>query len=368
MGKLLENFFQDKTILITGHTGFKGSWLALWLRELGAKVIGYSLEPDSQVVNFAVTGLKNDIIDITGDIRDLCRLEALFGIYKPEIVFHFAGQQNKSTSYIIPKETFEINLMGTVNVLECIRRKDFIKAAVLTTSDGCYENTLQLWGHREDEPLGGDDPYNASKGSCEFIINSYRKSLFTHGKGSLYCPGIASARIGDAIGGGDWSSGRLVPDCIRTLVKGEKIRVDNPGYKVSLQHVLEQLYGCLLLAKELYLKPERYSGAWNFGPDTAEIRTVLWVVKELCKSWGDGADYFIENTKNIPSFQNPCLDCSKAKRMLGWSPKWDTELALNKMVEWAKAFTQGEDMRNVCAQQIKEYLSRGRQHHLYTNL
>ena len=351
----LFKIFRDKTVFITGHTGFKGSWLSLWLTGLGAKVIGYALDPYTPEDNFVVTGLKDMLIDIRGDIREIDRLQKGFGIYKPEIVFHLAAQPLVRLSYEQPRDTYEINIMGTVNVLECIRHSDSVRAGVMVTSDKCYENKRQIWGYRETDRMGGYDPYSSSKGSAELLTASYRSSFFNPQNHDIHGVGLASARAGNVIGGGDWAKDRLVPDCMRALLKGDKIFIRNPGAIRPWQHVLEPLCGYMTLAAKLYENGPEYAEAWNFGPDDKDAKPVEWIVKKICEKWGAGSTYSID--EGIHPYEAECLklDCSKAKRRLGWCPGWNLDQAIDKVIEWTRAFREGSDLRHFCTKQIAEY-------------
>jgi CDP-glucose 4,6-dehydratase len=351
---LFDNFYKDKNVLITGHCGFKGSWLALWLKELGANVIGYGLAPHTKNDNFEVIKLKDKIIDIRGDIRDLNKLNDAFSVYKPEIIFHLAAQPLVRISYENPKETYETNVLGTLNVLEAIRQSTTVKVAVMITTDKCYENKEQIWPYREDDSLGGYDPYSSSKACCEMLINSYRKSFFNKETYKSHGKAIASVRAGNVIGGGDWSKDRIIPDCIRALRNNESIRIRNPKSIRPWQYVLEPLYGYLELAKKMYCDGTGYCGAWNFGPDFESIVKVSSLVNFVVKAWGSGSwtsDYY----NNGPHEANLLsLDCTKAKLLLSWKPKLKIEEAINYTVEWYKCF-ENSDMYKFNVDQICNY-------------
>ena len=289
------DIYKNRKVLITGHTGFKGSWLAIWLKELGADVIGYALDPPSDPNNFDATKLQEKITHIHGDIRDLDHLLETFSKYQPEFVFHLAAQPIVRLSYDEPKLTFDTNVGGTVNVFEAVRKTPGVKVLVNITSDKCYENKEWVWGYRENDPMGGHDPYSASKGCSELVFSAYLKSFFSHKisdtNSSDIAPrlGAASARAGNVIGGGDWGKDRLVPDCIRALSAGQTIGIRSPRAIRPWQHVLEPLSGYLHLCAALWRDPRNYSGAWNFGPDDSSHLTVAAMTDRLIKYWGDGA-------------------------------------------------------------------------------
>jgi len=283
------NRYKKRRILITGHTGFKGSWLAIWLKELGAEVVGYALEPPSDPSNYAATGLADRINHVHGDVRDLDHLMDVFARYEPEMVFHLAAQALVRSSYEDPKTTFDTNIGGTVNVLEAVRRTDSVRVLVNITSDKCYENREWVWGYRENDPMGGHDPYSASKGAAELVFAAYLRSFFSKPACGDRQLGAASCRAGNAIGGGDWGRDRLIPDCIRALAAGEDIGIRNPRAIRPWQHVLELLSGYLWLGARLWTHPEAFNGGWNFGPRGEAHMTVGEVVNRLLRAWGSGA-------------------------------------------------------------------------------
>lgn len=351
---LCNGFYKNKRVLITGHTGFKGSWLSIWLHKLGATVIGYGLNPYTEEDNFNACGLKNRVIDIRGDIRDYKKLSEVFNIYNPEIVFHLAAQALVKLSYENPKETYETNVMGTLNVLECIRNSASVKVSVMVTTDKCYKNIEQIWGYRENDPMGGYDPYSSSKACAEILIESYRNSFInpkdykTHGKS------VASVRAGNVIGGGDWSTDRIIPDCIRSLKGNKDIEIRNPMSVRPWQHVLEPLGGYLLLASKMYEDGVSYCSGWNFGPSVDSIVPVKHIVDIIIKEWGYGK-YVDISTLNTPHEANLLsLDCVKAKTYLKWSPKLTVEEALKFTVDWYKYF-KDKDAFDLCVKQIESY-------------
>ncbi|MBU3191624.1 CDP-glucose 4,6-dehydratase [Clostridium bowmanii] len=351
---LFNGFYKNKRVLITGHTGFKGSWLSIWLHKLGAIVIGYGLDPYTGDDNFVVSGLKNKIIDIRGDIRDYKKLLEVFNIYKPDIVFHLAAQALVKRSYENPIETYEINVMGTLNVLECIKNSAIVSTAIMVTTDKCYKNIEQIWGYREDDPMGGYDPYSSSKGCAEILIDSYRNSFINPKDYNHHGKAIATVRAGNVIGGGDWSVDRIIPDCIRAINKNKDIKIRNQGAVRPWQHVIEPLGGYLLLASKMFEDGVSYCSGWNFGPSSESIVTVSSVVDRIIAEWGYGK--CIDNSvENAPHEANLLiLDCTKAKTYLNWSPKFNIEQALKLTVDWYKNF-KNKDTYDLCISQIESY-------------
>jgi len=336
------DFFKGKTILVTGHTGFKGAWLSIWLNEMGAKVIGYSLEPPYSNSLFELAKLKDKLIDIRADVRDLKKLEAIFKKHKPEIIFHLAAQPIVRLSYDIPKETFETNIMGTINVLECLRKYPY-GAAVIITSDKCYENMEQTEGYIETDKFSNKDPYSTSKGCAELVVESYKNSFNMK---------VATARAGNVVGGGDWAVYRLVPDIMKALKSKKDIVVRNPDSVRPWQFVLESLYGYLILAQKQF-NGEEVNEGWNFGPDKISMITVKELVELIIKKWGYG-NVVIKKDTSKPEAGLLYLDCTKSKTRLGWKPKLDIRETINNIVEWYKNY-ENEDVYTLCAKQIKEY-------------
>ena len=389
---MFKNIYKNKKVLITGHTGFKGSWLAIWLKELGAAVIGYSLEPPSEPNNFEATKLQDKITHIHGDIRDLDRMLESFKKYQPEFVFHLAAQPLVRLSYDEPKLTFDTNVGGTVNVFEAVRKTPSVKVLVNITSDKCYENKEWVWGYRENDPMGGFDPYSASKGCAELVFSAYLKSFFSQKNSGDMIPnsspptphfsiiGAASARAGNVIGGGDWGADRLVPDCIRALSCGQKIGIRSPYAVRPWQHVLEPLGGYLQLGAALWQDPQKYSGAWNFGPDDSSHLTVAAMADRLIKYWGSGTweDIFNPtNSMNSINTTNPTrapheakllkLNCDKAHAELNWHSILTIDECLQMTAEWYKIFYAGSSHKSIykfCTQQIAEYVERARKRNL----
>lgn len=350
-----KGFWKNRKVFITGHTGFKGSWLSLWLHSLGAQITGYALRPPTNPSLFELCKLDSIIKSVIADIRDRETLGRSMSEASPEIVIHMAAQPLVRESYKVPSETFETNVMGTVNLFEAARNCLTIKAIINVTTDKCYENKEWVWGYRENEPLGGYDPYSSSKACSEFVTSAYRNSFFHSGNYSAHGVSVASARAGNVIGGGDWANDRLVPDCIRAVLKGKKIQIRNPHAVRPWQHVIEPLSGYLMLAKRLYESGPDFSGAWNFGPDDRETKPVEWLVKRICSEWGENASYAIDETDQLHEAHYLKLDCSKAKVKLGWHPRWDLSKAVDSAIEWTKAYQEGKDLIEICLKQIEDY-------------
>ena len=350
-----KGFWKNKKVFLTGHTGFKGSWLSLWLHFLGAKVTGYALNPPTDPSLYDLCRIDEIVKSEIGDIRDSSALTARMCETNPEIVIHMAAQPIVLDSYKIPAETYEINVMGTVNVFEAARKCAAVKTVINVTSDKCYENKEWIWGYRENEPLGGHDPYASSKACSELVTSAYRNSFFHPDEYSAHGVGVASVRAGNVIGGGDWAVDRLIPDCIRALLKGERIVIRNPEAVRPWQHVLEPLCGYLVLAERLYENGPRYSQAWNFGPDDFDAKPVEWLVKRLCAIWGGEASYAIDKGEHPHEAHYLKLDCSKAKAELEWRHRWNLEKALAGIIEWTRAYQEGKDLTKVCLKQIEMY-------------
>ena len=352
---IFDDIYKNKKVLITGHTGFKGSWLAIWLKELGADVIGYALDPPSEPNNFSATKLRDKITNIDGDIRDLHLLTEAFKKYQPEFVFHLAAQPLVRLSYEEPKLTFDTNVGGTVNVFEVVRKTPSVKVLVNITSDKCYQNNEWVWGYRENDPMGGHDPYSASKGCAELVFSAYLKSFFSQ----ISPIGAASARAGNVIGGGDWGADRLVPDCIRALSGNQSIGIRNPRAVRPWQHVLEPLGGYLQLGAALWQDPQKYSGAWNFGPDDGSHLTVAAMTDRLIKYWGEGKWEDLSDPKALHEANLLKLNCDKAHAGLNWHSVLTIDECLQMTSEWYKIFYAGsshESTYKFCTQQIAEYV------------
>lgn len=324
------DFYKNKKVLVTGHTGFKGGWLTIWLQKLGAKVVGYSLDPIYDEGIYLSSGIQDYIVDYRDDIRDLKKLNDIFDNEKPEIVFHLAAQPLVLDSYLNPAETFEINVQGTVNVLEAIRKSETVKSAVIITTDKCYENKEWVWGYRENDPLGGHDPYSASKGAAEIVISSYNNSFFKHNS----TVGIASARAGNVIGGGDWSKNRLIPDIIKSIKNNKPIEIRSPLSTRPWQHVLEPLSGYLLLGYKLWHNPEVFSGPWNFGPYSQEFYTVGLVVDKIINFTKSSNWIDISDKSKLHEANLLMLDISKAIQKLNWKPILNLEESIELTLNW----------------------------------
>ncbi len=353
----MRRFWEGKRVFVTGHTGFKGAWLSLWLHRLGAHVSGYALAPPTEPSLYGLAGVSSLVDSVTADVRDLERLRGELKRAEPEIVIHMAAQSLVRDSYRNPVETYETNVMGTVNLLEGVRRTPGIKAVVIVTSDKCYENREWVWGYRENEAMGGYDPYSNSKGCAELVTAAYRSSFFNAGDYAGHGVALASARAGNVIGGGDWGRERLIPDCVRALLAGEEIQVRNPAAVRPWQHVLEPLSGYLLLCQRLYEEGPRFAEGWNFGPDEKEIRAVAWVVEQICAAWGEGASYRLDKGDHPHEARLLKLDSSKARSDLGWRPRWRLEKAVESIVTWTRAYRDKGDLRELCLAQISEYLN-----------
>jgi CDP-glucose 4,6-dehydratase len=346
------NFWATKKVIITGHTGFKGSWLTIWLKSLGADICGLSLEPATKPSLFDQAKVSNGIRHEIQDIRDFDGVARLFNSFKPEIVIHMAAQPLVRLSYEKPIETYATNVMGTVNVLEASRQASSVKAIVNVTTDKCYENREWVWGYREDEPMGGRDPYSSSKGCAELVSSAYGRSFFE--KDGI---GLATGRAGNVIGGGDWARDRLIPDLLNNLEKGVSLQVRNPNATRPWQHVLEPLSGYLILAQQLYDGKLNFSGGWNFGPNADGEQTVAWIAKTLAVKWGADPQVVSQSGEHPHEANFLKLDISKAKQQLGWQPRWSLDVALNKIVTWHKAWISKHDLQELCIQQIYEYNS-----------
>lgn len=347
-------FWHGKRIFITGHTGFKGAWLCLWLSQLGADIRGYSLEPPTNPSLFELARIVELVDSHTGDIRDAATLSRHLAEHQPEIVLHLAAQPLVRDSYRLPVETYATNVMGTVNLLEAVRACDSVKAVVNVTTDKCYENKEWYWGYREHEPLGGFDPYSSSKACAELVTAAYRQSYFSSAAAKRPVA-VATARAGNVIGGGDWATDRLVPDILRAILADKPVQIRNPHAIRPWQHVLEPLSGYLLLAQRLYKAGATYAGAWNFGPNDSDARPVRWIVEQLCSQWHAGARYEIDSGDHPHEAHHLKLDISKARIELGWRPRWSLDQALTSIVHWTEQYAAGNDLRALCLQQITAY-------------
>lgn len=345
-------FWKDKTVFMTGHTGFKGSWLSIWLQSMGAKVVGYSLAPPSTPSLFEVGRVAQGMESLHGDIRDLEQMQKAFAQHRPAVVIHMAAQSLVRYSYQNPVETYATNVMGTVNVLEAVRQSRGVKAVVVVTSDKCYENREWVWGYRENETMGGYDPYSNSKGCAELVTAAYRQSFFNKDGEAV---AVASVRAGNVIGGGDWATDRLIPDMVRAVMEKRPVLIRSPHAIRPWQHVLEPLSGYLLLAERLYQDGAAYAEGWNFGPRDEDARPVQWIVEQFTELWGEGASWVLDQGTHPHEAHYLKLDCSKAKSRLNWQPRWSLGQTLEHIAAWHKAHMRGENMREVTQAQIKTY-------------
>ena len=350
-------FWNGKKVLITGNTGFKGSWLSLWLLSLGANVKGYALPPKDKPNLFSTFNLDRDMETVYSDIRDFEALNNSFKNFDPEIIIHMAAQPLVRYSYENPLETYSTNVMGTVNLMECLRLNSNERVLINVTTDKCYENKECLRGYSEDEPMGGYDPYSSSKGCSELVTSAYRRSYFNPANhDGEHLIAIASARAGNVIGGGDWSEDRLIPDCIRAISNGTAVNIRNPNAIRPWQFVLAPLGGYMNLAEKMFSDRKKFSQAWNFGPEESDAKTVGWVIKKFVDIWGDGSSYNISESDVNPHEANHLkLDCSKAKSLLGWEPSIDLTKSLENICKWHKAFNDKEDIIALSLAQIKDY-------------
>lgn len=352
-----KSFWNNRKVFITGHTGFKGSWLCLWLSAMGAEVHGYALEPPTKPSLYELAGVNELVSSTIADICDGARLREALAVAAPEIVIHMAAQPLVRDSYKIPVETYATNVMGTVNLLEAVRMCSTVRAVVNVTTDKCYENREWHWGYRENEPMGGYDPYSNSKGCAELVTAAYRNSFFNSADYRRHGVALATGRAGNVIGGGDWATDRLICDCVRALLAGDKIIIRNPQAIRPWQHVLEPLSGYLLLAQRLYEEGPKYAEGWNFGPNDEDAKPVEWIVQRLCEKWGGNASHEIDKTQHPHEAHYLKLDCSKAKAELNWRPRWQLEKTIDSIVEWTLAYRDGRDIRELTLQQIENYVS-----------
>jgi CDP-glucose 4,6-dehydratase len=351
-------FWHARRVLLTGHTGFKGSWLTLWLAHLGADVIGYALAPATTPNLFEAARVAPRLThSVIGDIRDLHKLCQVIRETRPEIVIHMAAQALVRASYDDPIETYSVNVLGTATLLEAVRRSPSVRAVVCVTSDKCYENREQERGYIEADPLGGVDPYSSSKGCAELVTAAMRSSYFHSDSWSRHRVALASARAGNAIGGGDWAQDRLLPDLVRAFYQGKTAKIRRPDAIRPWQHVLEPLSGYLVLAERLHAEGPAYAEAWNFGPKDVDARDVGWVATRACELWGEGVRWSGEAGPQTYEATYLRLNSSKAEARLGWAPRWHLERGLQEAIEWYRSFYGGEDLQTLCRRQVEAYMS-----------
>lgn len=349
------DFWQGRRVLVTGHTGFKGGWLCLWLQRLGAKVTGYALAPPTQPSLFETAHIGDGMHSILGDVRDFDALRATMAACHPEVVFHLAAQPLVVPSYQQPVVTYATNVMGTVHLLEAVRQVGNVRAVVNVTSDKCYANREWLWGYRENEPMGGDDPYSNSKGCVELVTAAYRVSFFPSADYAQHGVALATARAGNVIGGGDWAEHRLIPDLVRAFQVGQSAPIRCPDAVRPWQHVLEPLSGYLRLAERLFFEGPMFAEGWNFGPAEDDARPVRWLVERLAALWGKGADWESDGELHPHEAHYLKLDCAKARVGLGWTPRWDLNRALRETVAWYQAYQADAEMQATTLAQIVRF-------------
>lgn len=348
-------FWKGKRVFMTGHTGFKGSWMSLWLQSLGAELTGYALKPPTNPSLFEEARVADGMHSIDGDVRDLLHLKQAMQDTKPEIVIHMAAQSLVRFSYQNPVETYATNVMGTVHMLEAVRATPSVRAAVNITTDKCYENHEWVWGYRENDPMGGYDPYSNSKGCAELVSAAYRSSFFNSGDYQKHRVALATVRAGNVIGGGDWARDRLIPDIVAAFEQGKPVHIRNPHSIRPWQHVLEPLRGYLMLAEKLVEDGPAYAEAWNFGPNDEDAKPVGWIVEQMAAHWGDGAHWEVDAGEHPHEAGFLKLDISKARSRLQWSPILRLEEALSLIVDWAQQRKTGTDVRGLTQNQIKSY-------------
>jgi CDP-glucose 4,6-dehydratase len=354
---LFNNFYEGRKVFITGHTGFKGSWLSIMLDWLGADVYGYALKPHTNPNLYDIANVDGIVNSTIGDVRDFGLLADKLKEIQPEIIIHLAAQPLVRQSYKNPRDTYEVNVMGIVNLLDAARQVPGIRAILNVTTDKCYENKEWFWAYRENEPMGGFDPYSNSKSCSELITTSFRSSFYNLNDYKKHGVAIASARAGNVIGGGDWAEDRLIPDFIRAMIVGEKVKIRSPYAIRPWQFVLEPLSGYLALCEKLCTDGPRFAEGWNFGPDESDAKNVQWIIEEICKLWGTDSAYDTDTNPQPHEAGYLKLDCSKAKALLGWYPRWKIEHSLQMIVAWHRAFLKHDDMRKVTINQIEEYFT-----------
>lgn len=349
-------FWKQRKVLITGHTGFKGSWLSLLLQHLGAEVVGYSLPAPTTTNLYELANIDNGMKSVHGDVRDLDHFKQVLIDHRPEAVIHMAAQSLVHQSYQDPIETYETNVMGTARVLEALRQVGGVKAVVVVTSDKCYANREWVWGYREDDAMGGYDPYSSSKGCAELVTAAFRQSFFNSSKTGNPSAQIASARAGNVIGGGDWAENRLVPDLMQALMAGRPALIRNPQATRPWQHVLDPLSGYMVLVEKLSTDGSDYAEGWNFGPRDDDSKPVSWISQRLTELWQGDSGWQVDDNDYPHEAHYLKLDCSKAAAKLGWRPRWNIDQALDATVQWYKAYQSGHELRDLMIRQIQSYL------------
>ena len=350
IGTINQDFWAGKRVLVTGHTGFKGSWLSLWLHMMKAEVFGFALTPAIEPALFNEAKVGDRVTSIIGDVRNFDAVQNAVAVSKPDIIIHMAAQPLVRYSYLHPVETYSTNVMGTVHLLEATRQLGVTKVVINVTTDKCYENKEWLWGYREDDSIGGHDPYSSSKGCTELVTSAYRRSFYKEASIAL-----ASVRAGNVIGGGDWSTDRLIPDILRAFERNQSVLIRNPNSIRPWQHVLAPLSGYLMLAESLFENAKTFAGAWNFGPNDEDAKSVHWIVEKMIKRWGGEAQWELDGKLHPHEANYLKLDNSKAKSLLGWRPLWGLDTALEQTIDWHKTWINGADVRAVCERQIKDY-------------
>lgn len=355
---IFDNFYCGKRVLVTGHTGFKGSWLSIWLHELGAEVVGVSQDPFTNRDNYVLSGIGNKMMaDLRSDICNGQKMKEIFQKYQPEIVFHLAAQPLVRYSYEQPVETYEANVMGTIHVMEAIRATSSVKVGVMITTDKCYDNKEQMRGYKEDDPFGGYDPYSSSKGACEIAIQSWRRSFFNpEDYGKKHHVSLASVRAGNVIGGGDWALDRIIPDCIKALEQDKVIDIRSPKAIRPWEHVLEPLSGYMMLAKKQWEHPTEFCEGWNFGPESESVSTVWEVATELIKNYGKGELKDSSDPNAVHEAKLLMLDITKAKTKLGWKPRMNMQQCMDLVADWYKRY-QKEDVYQLCVEEIEKFIN-----------